>query len=134
VLTDPIADLLTRIRNGGRARHVSVSMADSRMRREIARVLKESGFIQDYASDRDPKKPTLTIQLRYHVGRRSGIPIIEQIERVSRPGRRVYVGHSEIPQVRSGLGIAILSTSKGVMTDVQAREASVGGEVLARVW
>jgi len=109
-------------------------MADSRMRREIARVLKESGFIHDFASDGDPKKPTLTVQLRYHVGRRSGIPIIEQIERVSRPGRRVYVGHEEIPHVRSGLGIAILSTSKGVMTDTQAREAQVGGEVLARVW
>jgi small subunit ribosomal protein S8 len=134
VLTDPIADLLTRIRNGGRARHVSVSMADSRMRREIARVLKESGYIQDFSSDQDPKKPQLTIQLRYHTGRRSGIPIIEQIERVSRPGRRVYVGQSEIPRVRNGIGIAILSTPHGILTDAEAREQRVGGEVLARLW
>lgn len=134
MLTDPIADLLTRIRNGGRARHVSVSMADSRIRREIARVLKESGYIRDYSTDADPKKPQLTIQLRYHTGRRSGIPIIEQIERVSRPGRRVYVGHADIPRVRNGIGVAILSTPRGVMTDVQAREAHVGGEVLARLW
>jgi len=134
VLTDPIADLLTRIRNGGRARHVSVTMPDSRIRREIARVLKESGYIQDFASDGHPKKPSLTIELRYHRGRRSGIPIIEQIERVSRPGRRVYVGHEEIPRVRNGLGLAILSTPRGVMTDSQAREERVGGEILARLW
>ena len=134
MLTDPIADLLTRIRNGGRARHVSVTMPDSRIRREISRVLKESGFIRDFATDGDPKKPQLTIQLRYHTGRRSGVPIIEQIERVSRPGRRIYVGHSEIPQVRNGLGLAILSTPKGIMTDAQAREAHLGGEILARLW
>ena len=134
MLTDPIADLLTRIRNGGRARHVSVTMADSRIRREISRVLKESGFIRDFATDGDAKKPQLTIQLRYHTGRRSGVPIIEQIERVSRPGRRVYVGYSEIPQVRNGLGVAIMSTPKGIMTDAQAREAHLGGEILARLW
>lgn len=134
MLTDPISDLLTRIRNGGRARHVSVTMADSRIRREIARVLKESGYITDYATDGDPKKPKLTIQLRYHSGRRSGIPIIEQIERVSRPGRRIYVRYAEIPRVRNGIGIAILSTPRGIMTDARAREEHVGGEVLARVW
>ena len=134
MLTDPISDLLTRVRNGGHARRVSVSMPDSRIRREIARVLKENGYIEDFVSDRAEKKPTLTIRLRYHDGRRSGIPIIERIERVSKPGRRVYVGHKEVPSVRSGIGIAILSTPKGILTDKQAREAHLGGEVLARVW
>jgi small subunit ribosomal protein S8 len=134
VLTDPIADLLTRVRNGGHARRVSVSMPDSRIRREIARVLKENGYIEDFVSDRAEKKPTLTIRLRYHDGRRSGIPIIERIERVSKPGRRVYVGHKEVPMVRSGIGMAILSTPRGILTDTQAREAHLGGEVLARVW
>jgi small subunit ribosomal protein S8 len=134
VLSDPIADMLTRVRNGGHARRVSVSMPDSRIRREIARVLKETGYIEDFASDGAEKKATLTIRLRYHDGRRSGIPIIERIERVSRPGRRVYVGSREVPMVRSGIGIAILSTPRGVLTDKQAREAHLGGEVLAQVW
>jgi small subunit ribosomal protein S8 len=126
--------MLTRVRNGGHARRVSVSMPDSRIRREIARVLKENGYIEDFSSDRAEKKPTLTVRLRYHDGRRSGIPIIERLERVSKPGRRVYVGHKEVPSVRSGIGIAILSTPKGILTDKQAREAHLGGEVLARVW
>ena len=134
MLTDPIADMLTRVRNGGHARRVSVSMPDSRIRREIARVLKENGYIEDFSSDRDPKKATLTIRLRYHDGRRSWIPMIERIERVSKPGRRVYVGHREVPMVRSGIGMAILSTPRGILTDKQAREAHLGGEVLARVW
>jgi small subunit ribosomal protein S8 len=134
VLTDPISDLLTRVRNGGHARRVSISMPDSRIRREIARVLKENGYIEDFVSDRAEKKPTLTIRLRYHDGRRSGIPIIERIERVSKPGRRVYVGHKDVPMVRSGIGMAILSTPRGILTDKQAREAHLGGEVLARVW
>jgi small subunit ribosomal protein S8 len=109
-------------------------MPDSRIRREIARVLKENGYIEDFVSDRAEKKPTLTIRLRYHDGRRSGIPIIERIERVSKPGRRVYVGHKDVPMVRSGIGMAILSTPRGILTDKQAREAHLGGEVLARVW
>lgn len=134
MLTDPISDLLTRVRNGGHARRVSISMPDSRIRREIARVLKENGYIEDFVSDRAEKKPTLTIRLRYHDGRRSGIPIIERIERVSKPGRRVYVGHKDVPMVRSGIGMAILSTPRGILTDKQAREAHLGGEVLARVW
>ena len=131
MLTDPIADLLTRVRNAGHARRMRVSMPESRLRREIARVLKENGYVRDFSSDGDPKKPTLTIELRYH-GQDS--PMIESIQRVSKPGRRVYVGCDEIPKVRSGLGMAILSTNKGVMTDTQAREARVGGEILARVW
>jgi len=134
VLTDPIADLLTRIRNGGRARKLSISLPDSRLRREIVRVLKESGYVEDFSMEAEGTKKTLNVKLRYHTGRRSGIPIIEHIERVSKPGRRVYVGHKDIPMVRSGIGIAILSTPQGVVTDRQAREARVGGELLARVW
>lgn len=131
MLTDPVADALTRIRNAGRARLTRVSMPESRIRREIARVLKERGFVRGYSSDGDPRKPTLTIELRYSSVNE---PMIERIERVSRPGRRVFVGAKEIPRVRSGLGVAILSTPRGILADEEAREANVGGEVLARVW
>jgi small subunit ribosomal protein S8 len=131
MLSDPIADMLTRIRNGGRARLARVSMPESRLKRDIARVLKESGFIADYASDNDPKKPVLTVELGYV---EPSVPSIERIERVSRPGRRVYVGWREIPTVRYGLGLAILSTPRGILSDRDARDAQVGGEVLARVW
>jgi small subunit ribosomal protein S8 len=131
MLTDPISDMLTRIRNAGRARLTRISMPDSRTRRELARILKENGFLTDYATDNDPKKPKLTVELRYD---QDNEHIIEGIERVSRPGKRVYVGVREIPKVRSGLGIGILSTPKGLLSDEQAREAHVGGELLARVW
>jgi small subunit ribosomal protein S8 len=131
MLTDPIADTLTRIRNAGRARLTRVSMPESRIRREIARVLKDRGYILDFSSDDDPKKPTLTVDLRYS---QTNEPMIERIERVSKPSRRVYVAAREVPRVRNGLGVAILSTPKGVMSDQEAREAHVGGEVLARVW
>ena len=131
MLTDPIADLLTRIRNGGAARHVLVSLPDSRIKREIARILQQSGYIRKFESDGDAKKPTLRIELRYDD---YSVPTIEGIERVSRPGRRVYVGAKDVPKVRNGLGVAILSTPRGVMTDDQARAAHVGGEILARVW
>jgi small subunit ribosomal protein S8 len=131
VLQDPIADFLTRVRNGGRARLSRVPVRESRLLREIARVLKERGFIRDYSSDGDPKKPVLTVELRYDPDNRH---MIERIERVSRPSRRVYVGWKEVPRVRNGTGIAILSTNRGILTDDQAREAHVGGEVLARIW
>ncbi len=131
MLTDPIADMLTRIRNGGRARLVRVSLPASRQKSEIARVLKEQGFIAGFSKEGEAKKPTLAVEIRYNA---ENAPIIEGIERVSRPSRRVYVGWDEIPQVRNGLGIAILSTPRGILTDAQAREAHVGGEVLARVW
>jgi small subunit ribosomal protein S8 len=131
VLTDPIADMLTRIRNAGRARLSVVSMPESRMRRAIAGVLTDRGYIRGFTSQQGEKKPVLTLEIRYGAGNR---PIIEGIERVSRPGRRVYVSAKEIPSVRNGIGIAILSTPKGILTDQQAREANVGGEVLARVW
>ena len=131
MLTDPIADMLTRIRNGGRARLVRVSVPGSHLKADIARVLKERGFISDFSREGDPKKPTLSVEIRYNA---DNAPIIEGIERVSKPSRRVYVGWDEIPQVRNGLGIAILSTPRGIMTDEQAREGHIGGEILARVW
>jgi small subunit ribosomal protein S8 len=131
MLTDPIADMLTRIRNGGAARLARVQMPESRMKREIARLLHARGYISGYTSDSDEKKPTLVIELRYN---RHDAPMIEGLHRVSRPGRRVYVGSSDVPQVRNGLGVAILSTPKGILTDDEARDAHVGGEVLANVW
>ncbi|MFQ5514733.1 MAG: 30S ribosomal protein S8 [Myxococcota bacterium] len=131
MLTDPLADMFTRIRNAGRARLTRVSLPESRLKREIARVLHEQGFIAGFSSDLDAKKPTLTVEIRYGGGSR---PIIEGIQRVSRPGRRVYVRVKEIPNVRNGLGIAILSTPRGILTDEQARQANTGGELLAEVW
>ncbi len=129
--TDPIADMLTRIRNGGRARLVRVQMPESRIKSQIARVLKDAGFIAGFSSDGAEKKPQLTVEIRYSAENQ---PMIEGIERVSRPSRRVYVGVGEIPKIRNGLGIAILSTPRGILTNEQAREAQVGGEVLAKVW
>jgi small subunit ribosomal protein S8 len=108
-----------------------VSMPESKLKREVARVLYEHGFINGFSSDNDPKKPTLTIDIRYGDGSQ---PIIEGIQRVSTPGRRVYVKGTAVPKVRNGLGIGILSTPRGVLTDQQAREARAGGEILAEVW
>ncbi|NRA03566.1 MAG: 30S ribosomal protein S8 [Myxococcales bacterium] len=123
--------MLTRIRNAGSAQIARVSMPESRLKREIARVLHERGFIQGFSSDHGETKPKLTVELRYD---RLANNMIQRIERVSRPGRRVYVRAAEVPTVRNGLGVAILSTPRGVLTDEQAREANVGGEILARVW
>ena len=131
MLTDPIADMITRIRNGGQARLKRVEIPESRLKREVARVLQEQGYISSFSSDDDPKKPMLTVEVRYNEG---SDPMIQGIQRVSRPSRRVYVGWQEIPKVRNGLGIAILSTPQGILTDQQAREAHVGGEILAEVW
>ena len=131
MLTDPIADMITRIRNGGQARLKRVGMPESRLKREVARVLQEQGYISSFSSDGDPKKPVLTVEVRYT---EESKPMIQGIQRVSRPSRRVYVGWQEIPKVRNGLGIAILSTPRGILTDEQAREAHVGGEILAEVW
>jgi small subunit ribosomal protein S8 len=131
MVTDPIADMLTRIRNGGRARLARVKLPKSRLKREIARVLHENGYIAGFADVSDAAKPTLAIEIRYG---EDDQPIIEGLERISRPGRRVYVGAKKIPQIRSGLGIAIVSTPRGVMSDAQAREAGLGGELLAKVW
>ncbi|POZ61167.1 30S ribosomal protein S8 [Chromobacterium alticapitis] len=126
---DPISDMLTRIRNGQLASKIKVSMPCSKLKVALAQVLKEEGYIEDFAVAGEEKKPVLDIQLKYYAGR----PVIERIERVSRPGLRVYKGSTEIPKVMNGLGVAILSTSKGVMTDRKARAAGIGGELLCVV-
>ncbi len=125
---DPISDMLTRIRNAQRANKVAVAMPSSKLKCAIAKVLKDEGYIEDFAVSADAK-PVLEIQLKYYAGR----PVIEQIKRVSRPGLRVYKGSDDIPTVMNGLGVAIVSTSKGVMTDRKARAAGIGGELLCVV-
>ena len=125
---DPISDMLTRIRNAQRSKKVAVAMPSSKLKCAIAQVLKEEGYIEDFSVSNDAK-PVLSIALKYYAGR----PVIEQIKRVSRPGLRVYKGSNEIPTVMNGLGIAIVSTSKGVMTDRKARAAGIGGELLCIV-
>ena len=125
---DPISDMLTRIRNGQRANKVSVSMPSSKLKCSFATVLKEEGYIEGFSVSTD-EKPVLNIELKYYAGR----PVIEQIKRVSRPGLRIYKGVAEIPTVMNGLGVAIVSTSKGVMTDRKARANGVGGELLCIV-
>ena len=128
-MTDPIADMLTRIRNGQKARKVSVSMPASSAKEAVARVLKEEGYITDFASAGEGAAKTLSVELKYF----EGVPVIERIERASRPGLRVYRGKEELPKVLGGLGVAIVSTSAGVMSDRQAREKGIGGEVLCIV-
>ncbi|MDR3426706.1 MULTISPECIES: 30S ribosomal protein S8 [Silvimonas] len=125
---DPIADMLTRIRNAQRAAKVSVTMPSSKLKAAIAQVLKDEGYVESFAVAGDIKRE-LTIELKYYAGR----PVIERIERVSKPGLRVYKGSDNIPQVMNGLGVAIVSTSKGVMTDRKARANGVGGELLCFV-
>ncbi|RME70828.1 MAG: 30S ribosomal protein S8 [Chloroflexi bacterium] len=132
-VTDPIADMLTRIRNAASAKHTQVAMPSSKLRQEIARILKEEGYIKDYEVLPGKVYPTLLIHLKYTQDRRPK-PVISGLVRVSKPGRRAYSGAREIPRVRSGLGIAIVSTSKGVMTGEQARRLGVGGEILCYVW
>lgn len=128
-MSDPIADMLTRIRNAQMAEKPSVTVPSSKLKEAIARVLKEEGYIEDYSVRRDGSKAELDIQLKYYAGK----PVIERIERVSKPGLRIYRGKNELPRVMNGLGIAIVSTPKGVMTDRKARSANVGGEVLCIV-
>jgi small subunit ribosomal protein S8 len=130
-MTDPIADMLTRIRNAMMRRHESVSMPASRIKADIARLLKEEGFIRDARVVPQGDRKALKIELKYL---NEEEPVIAGIERVSTPGRRVYVGHERIPQVKGGYGVAILSTNRGVLTDKQSRQAKVGGEVLCYVW
>ena len=127
-MNDPIADMLTRIRNGQSAGKVEVQMPSSKLKLELARVLKEEGYIDDYGVDGDTK-PTLSVKLRYHQGQ----PVIDRIQRVSTPGLRIFKGKGELPKVNAGLGVAIVSTSQGVMTDRAARAAGQGGEVLCIV-
>jgi small subunit ribosomal protein S8 len=130
-MTDPIADMLTRIRNGVSARHDSVTMPSSKMKVAIARVLKDEGFVKDFQLESDGPRAMLRIELSY-TGRKE--PVLSGIKRVSKPGLRVYVQKREIPRVLGGLGVAILSTPEGVMTGQVARQKSVGGEVLCYVW
>lgn len=128
-MTDPIADMLTRIRNASKASHASVAMPDSRIKREIADVLQKEGYIRGYSSSSDSGKPTLSIDLKYYQGR----PVIDTLERVSKPGRRVYRGIDNMPLVNAGLGVTIVSTSKGIMTAKTAKHMNVGGEVICTV-
>jgi small subunit ribosomal protein S8 len=128
-MTDPIADLLTRIRNGQTARKSEVSTASSKLKQAVLHVLKEEGYIADFRVDSDGPKPQLIIGLKYYEGR----PVIDRLERVSRPGLRIYRGKDELPKVLGGMGTVIVSTPKGVMTDRQARSIGQGGEVLCIV-
>jgi small subunit ribosomal protein S8 len=128
-MTDPIADFLTRIRNGQSSGKTEVQVPASKVKLSIAKVLKDEGYIEDFQSTELDGKPTLNVQLKYYQGR----PVIDRLERVSRPGLRVYKGKDELPSILGGLGVAIVSTSKGVMTDRQARASGHGGEVICIV-
>ena len=131
-MTDPVADMLTRIRNACGSKHRRVDMPSSKMKIEIARILKESNFVQDYrVLEGEDGRKTLRVVLKYAHG---GQPVIRELKRVSSPGLRKYVGVTEIPRVRNGLGMAILSTSRGLMSDRQARQSRTGGELLCLVW
>jgi len=137
--SDPIADLLTRIRNAHMAGHITVSLPSSKLKLSIAQILKQEVFIDDFSvqtegADHQPAHPTLRLSLKYVGTRRERRPVISGIERISTPGRRVYAQKKDIPWVLSGMGIAILSTPKGVMTGARARQLGVGGEVICKVW
>jgi len=129
--SDPIADLLTRIRNASRAEHEKVDIPASKLKVKISELLKDEGFIKNYRLIEDDKQGVLRVYLKYGVGNEK---MISGLVRVSRPGRRVYVGKDKIPSILGGMGVAILSTSRGVMTDRQSRKQQLGGEVLAYVW
>ncbi len=135
-ITDPIADMLTRIRNALMAGHTTVSMPTSKLKVSIAKILKEEGFISNYevVDGKTAEQKVLRLRLKYIGERRERKPVISGLERVSRPGRRVYTGKREIPWVLSGMGVAIISTPKGVMTGQRARQLGVGGEVLCKIW
>jgi len=132
--SDPIADMLTRIRNGLLAGHTTVKIPNSRLKQEIARILKEEGYIVDWRLGDETPFSMINVELKYFGDRRHRRPVITGLERVSRPGRRVYSGRRDLPWVLSGMGIAIVSTSQGVMTAEEARRRGVGGEVLCKVW
>jgi small subunit ribosomal protein S8 len=130
-VTDPIADMLTRIRNASAARHRELMLPSSRVKREIARILTEEGFIEGFSTSQDGVQEMLSVQLKYVEGR---TPVVSGLKRISKPGLRVYARKTEIPRVLGGLGMAILSTSHGIMTGSQARKLNLGGEVLCYVW
>ena len=129
-MNDPISDMLTRIRNAQQAEKESVSMPSSKLKVAIAKVLKDEGYIDDFAVRGEVAKPVLEVGLKYY----AGSPVIEKIERVSRPGLRIYKPSRDIPNVMNGLGVAIVSTSKGVMTGAKAKRSQLGGEVIGHVW
>ena len=131
MLTDPISDYLTRIRNALIAQHLEVEVPASRLKKEMSRLLQEQGYISEFAVEPTPRGEVIRIKLRYTDDRQ---PVISGLERVSRPGRRRYVNHKEVPRVQGGMGTAIVSTSTGVMTGHDARKQGVGGEVVAYVW
>jgi small subunit ribosomal protein S8 len=128
-MTDPISDMLTRIRNGQKARMLSVSMPASKAKEAVARVLKDEGYITDFSVEGDGAEKAMTVELKYF----EGVPVIERIQRASRPSLRVYRGKESLPKVLGGLGVAIVSTSAGVMSDREAREKGIGGEVICIV-
>ena len=130
-MSDPIADMLTRIRNASRARHTEVVVPASRTKREIARILKDEGFIEEVEEVRSGTHQDLRIRLKYVDGK---APVVSGLKRISKPGLRVYAAKTDIPRVLGGLGIVIISTSQGIMTGAQARKAQLGGEILAFVW
>jgi small subunit ribosomal protein S8 len=133
-VTDPIADMLTRVRNALMIGHAVVAIPSSKIKVEIARILKEEGYIEDYFVTDDKPQPVLRVRLKYSGDRRNRKPVISGLDRVSRPGRRIYTRKRDIPWVLSGLGISVLSTPKGVITGHQARRLGVGGEILCYVW
>lgn len=133
MISDPIADMLTRIRNALMVAHPSVSVPHSNQKTEIARILQEEGYIENFSVTEDAKR-NIVIELKYFGKRRERKPVISGLKRISSPGRRVYVGKADIPWVLSGMGTAIMSTPKGVMTGTQARRDGLGGEVIAYVW
>ena len=130
-MTDPIADMLTRIRNASRAEHEKVDIPASKLKARVAGILKDEGFIRNYRLIDDTKQGTLRVYLKYGAGNEQ---MISGLRRVSKPGRRVYMAHDKVPSILAGMGIAIVSTSKGVLTDREARKERIGGEVLAYVW
>ena len=130
-MTDPIADMLTRIRNANVVKHETVDVPASNMKKELARILLEEGFVRGYDVIEDGKQGIIRIQLKYG---QAGERVITGIKRISKPGMRVYAGNQEIPKVLNGLGISVISTSKGILTDKQARKENVGGEVICYVW
>jgi len=131
MMTDPIADMLTRIRNALMARHKTVVVPGSKLKLEIARILKEEGYIEDYRVIEEKPQIKIEIVLKYDERKR---PVIAGIRRVSKPGRRIYRGYKELPKVLNGLGIAIISTSQGIMTDHEARKRRLGGEIICEIW
>ncbi len=133
-MTDPIADMLTRIRNANLRQHPSVAIPYSRIKKDIAEVLKSEGYIEDYEVVDESPQNVLRVSLKYMGGRRERRPMITKIERVSKPGRRVYVGKTDIPWVLQGMGIAIMTTSRGVITGQEARRLGVGGELVCQVY